>query len=353
MANLRKLAIASDSDVSSFSVYPSGRNRLKISGMFDQQGSFRALLRYETAAGGYDPPGLFQAEIRGAGHIVVMQTGAVIAELNRAQLVSDSQDVFHSGPVHQTLKAPIQRFAKVATSIAANAGYPQVDSAETRRYFEQLWLQTLQRVLLRARAGGHGGAFLLTSSAATGNLKVNHALPYNRVSRLMALAAGYGVAQQNVSTTLRADYTRQDADSIPADLYFDESIIEGEKDDAERALSEAIEFVSTLSRLDGLVLMSPDLSVRGFGVEIVAPEMKGEVTICRSPNTTKGKKANLERFGTRHRSMFRYCAANPGSLGFVLSEDGPVRAILPYGDRVLMWENIRLEPVGLDDLAFA
>lgn len=50
--------------------------------------------------------------------------------------------------------------------------------------------------------------------------------------------------------------------------------------------------------------------------------------------------------------MFRYCAANPGSLGFVLSDDGPVRAILCRRNKVLLWENIRLEPVNLDDLVF-
>lgn len=40
--------------------------------------------------------------------------------------------------------------------------------------------------------------------------------------------------------------------------------------------------------------------------------------------------------------MMRYCSSHPGALGFVVSQDGFVRAITRVGSKVVMWENIRV-----------
>ena len=40
--------------------------------------------------------------------------------------------------------------------------------------------------------------------------------------------------------------------------------------------------------------------------------------------------------------MMRCCAVNPGSVGFVISQDGDVRAMTQVGGQVVLWENIRL-----------
>jgi hypothetical protein len=38
--------------------------------------------------------------------------------------------------------------------------------------------------------------------------------------------------------------------------------------------------------------------------------------------------------------MMRYCAQTPGSVGFVISQDGDVRAITLVKGRLVMWESI-------------
>jgi len=53
-------------------------------------------------------------------------------------------------------------------------------------------------------------------------------------------------------------------------------------------------------------------------------------------------RARADAYGTRHRSMFNYCAAHSGSVGFVVSQDGDIRAITKVGTKLVMWENIRL-----------
>jgi len=47
-------------------------------------------------------------------------------------------------------------------------------------------------------------------------------------------------------------------------------------------------------------------------------------------------------YGTRHRTMMRFCFAHPDSLGFVISQDGEIRAMTRVKDRLVMWENLKV-----------
>jgi len=38
--------------------------------------------------------------------------------------------------------------------------------------------------------------------------------------------------------------------------------------------------------------------------------------------------------------MMRYCFAHPGTLGFVISRDGEIRAMTRVQGRLVMWENL-------------
>ena len=50
-----------------------------------------------------------------------------------------------------------------------------------------------------------------------------------------------------------------------------------------------------------------------------------------------------QTFATRYRSMMRYCFANANSIGFVVSQDGEVRAMTRVKDTMLFWPNVTLE----------
>jgi hypothetical protein len=39
--------------------------------------------------------------------------------------------------------------------------------------------------------------------------------------------------------------------------------------------------------------------------------------------------------------MMRYCYAVPGSVGFVISQDGEIRAMTRVGDDLVFWDSIR------------
>jgi hypothetical protein len=101
--------------------------------------------------------------------------------------------------------------------------------------------------------------------------------------------------------------------------------------------------MASLSRVDGLIWLDSRLRLQAFGVEIIVRKEPGRAFLAQNSQPTKAKELNLNLFGTRHRSMLRYCAANPRSVGFVVSQDGDVRAITRVDDRVVLWDNVRIQ----------
>lgn len=132
--------------------------------------------------------------------------------------------------------------------------------------------------------------------------------------------------------------------SVPVELYLDQAIFADEADDFRDEITGCVRFVSSLSCVDGLVLMTPDLSVMGFGVEIRSGKDVGVVYLsphARALSSTM-RAIDPNHYGTRHRSMMRYCMAHPKSVGFVISQDGEIRAMTRVGPRLVMWENLQV-----------
>ena len=94
-------------------------------------------------------------------------------------------------------------------------------------------------------------------------------------------------------------------------------------------ITGCVRFISSLSCVDGLILAAPDLSIKGFGVEIRTKKDPQRAFLSLQPTVNPKKLLSVDpsSYGTRHRSMMRYCFAHSGSLGFVISQDGEIRAM--------------------------
>jgi hypothetical protein len=131
---------------------------------------------------------------------------------------------------------------------------------------------------------------------------------------------------------------------MPIGLYLDKEIAENEEEDFRDEITGCVRFISSLSCVDGLVLAGPDLSIRGFGVEILTKKKLDSVYLVPGPSVLNKtlKKVDPNHYGTRHRTMMRYCFAHPDSIGFVISQDGEIRAMTRVKSRLLMWENLKV-----------
>lgn len=343
VGQLAKIAMAADPSSSCLGVYPDRKGSLKIWGLFDQQGGFQSLLSHE-AEGGWDPPGIIQTQILGLGHIIVTSGTAVIAELHGGILVEDTVDVFEGSIILKKLAAGFERrIAQIDAGLKERGYVFDPDYQSYKSLAMRQWIITIRRVLLRARAFGHGGAFLITDSDYGDRLRIKYGVCYDRIPTLFEnwVRCNYFA----VKSQLMHDGSEEDSENIDARHYLDSAISRDDADDAKNAITGAVGFVASLSRVDGLVLLDTNLVVHGFGCEIIA-QGDDNYTLFQANNSspTKGRLRRLypERFGTRHRSMLRYCSEDESSVGFVVSNDGPVRAISRSGKRVYFWDNVQL-----------
>jgi hypothetical protein len=133
-------------------------------------------------------------------------------------------------------------------------------------------------------------------------------------------------------------------DPVPANLVLEALLAETDADDREEEMTGAVKLVASLAAVDGLVLMTPVLSVAGFGVKIgSAPNVKTVYDGAGfSLRGTRARKIDPSQFGTRHGSMLRYCAQDKKALGIVVSQDGYVRLIMTVRNSLVFWDNVKL-----------
>lgn len=126
--------------------------------------------------------------------------------------------------------------------------------------------------------------------------------------------------------------------------YLEEQVSITEEIQSRNELKGAIRFVAFLICVDGLIVLNNNLEVRGFGAVIKAIKTPKYVYSPRTSvvNEIRLTKVSPDSFGTRHRSMFSYCWTNKGSIGFVISQDGDIRAIARVNNKLIMWGNIRV-----------
>jgi len=342
VANLIKISKASDPRTSSLAVYHDDKsNKQYLWGLIDHGIEYYEFSNYDSDQGP-ERPGLFQVGILGTGHLTVLIDYERIAELRIDKLVLNSLDVFYFGPVKQRLTPGIQTYLR-KTKASLPAPLRKLCSGwESSLIYD--WTSTLQRLLLRIQTFHHGGAFVIATQRVPTGLNIKYQLQYRRLQTAIATRARLTIRNRHFLEK-SSDYMETNADSLPMDFYLDESITANETRDNDNEVDGAIWFVSLLTRVDGLVLMDQNLSVKGFGVEITYDEEPEGVFMAGDRDGSRQllRRVDYNHYGTRHRSMMRYCANVPGSLGFVVSQDGDVRIMTQVHGRLVMWENIKLQ----------
>jgi hypothetical protein len=174
-------------------------------------------------------------------------------------------------------------------------------------------------------------------------LNPKYSLKYHRLADALYRASVLSIQHTSYSDVVYGKYLDKKADDLPMGLYLDESVSGNELRDTNDEVTGCVRFLASLSRVDGLIWLDFRLRLKAFGVEITVRDDPDRVFVAQNSQATETKKLNLNQYGTRHRSMLRYCAANPNSVGFVVSQDGDVRAITRSGNRVVLWDNVRIQ----------
>jgi len=345
VAALAKIAKAADPWTSSLAVYFGRGGDAYIWGLIDQTMHWNRMLVREGTA--YNPPGLINVAANGVADVSVYHESAFLARLQQDTIVESQNDVFWDGPVARRLEQWIIPFLKSIKKRVPRNIYARGSFWDGT--FAELWKGCLCRILIGIQRYSHGGAILLTDSAA--ELFPHYQISYDRLTKHMEELAVQQVALSDVRESLNFMTEFEEKDQIPVDLYSQEVVAEAEGEDLEDSLTGAVHFISSLACVDGLVQMKPDLTVTGYGVEIRTAKEVERVRVSLSPevNIRRSRIVDANNFGTRHRSMVRYCFAHPASLGFVVSQDGDIRAVMRVRKEVVMWDNLKVHLLWNED----
>jgi len=340
--NLVKLSKAVDPWSSTLAVDVDSAASLRIWGVIDQGVHHSTFVVQETEAGPR-MPGLFQATIEGVGEVAAYKDHAFLGRLRQDVLVTREIGVLQQGPVRDKLLPAIREFQRRAQEAVGTTTYKERGHWDVS--LEDEWISALCRVLIGIQRYGHGGAVLLTNSPAA--IEPRYAIKYPRLTEALDRLAVAQIRATSLRDLIRRDFGESASDEqehfMSSRLYLEEAVARNDLDESRCEITGAVRFLSSLGRVDGLVWLGQNLALNGFGVIIGAGRESDNVLRATNAVGTKTQWVDLNNLGTRHRSMIRQCAKDPSSVGFVISQDGDVRAITSIGGSVLVWENIRLQ----------
>jgi hypothetical protein len=247
---------------------------------------------------------------------VIAACGADLVTELRGGRVSDlTLDVFASSWLPALFAAERE---EIATAYRERGGDVIAENMQgaTRSAGQQM----VKRVLSIIRAAHHGGTVIFLPSSGEGvqHLSIKYAFqaqqPLSQFRRLMLAI----LSAQNTG-----DHT--DLDAL-AEL--------------EEALFELGQLIAQLADVDGAVVLNKRFELLGFGAEI-SSALPGLQDVRRALDL-EGERFVMERVdgvGTRHRSAYRMCAATPGALAIVVSQDGSVRFVTSHRGALTYWDH--------------
>jgi hypothetical protein len=338
---LSKLARAADPTVSSLAVYRDKKNKLFIWGMVDQEPRYTDHITFHAGMQ-TDRPGLFQATITGVGNISVYQNDLLVGSLEQNTLVEEYHDVLWSGPVHELLAGYLRSHLADLRAKSPEQTVPANFESELL----MRWLNAICRVLMSIRHYRHGGGLLITPQTTLDGLNVKYKIRYDRLLKSLRAMVEAQLAIVAGASSKPPEIALADIELGPNLLpYGGQRPIEHVLAERKNEVLGAVRFISSLSCVDGFVLLDRRMVVHGFGVEVRTDNLLSDIQVARDSlaNPKLFRQAELTQYGTRHRAMMRYCYDKPGSLGFVVSQDGDIRAMTRIADMLVLWENIDVQ----------
>ena len=102
------------------------------------------------------------------------------------------------------------------------------------------------------------------------------------------------------------------------------------------AVDQYANLLADLMSVDGAVVLTKQLAVVGFGIEVYAPQLVlPQVYRALDAAATQLRAEPADQGGTRHRAAYRLCRAEPESMAIVVSQDGGVRFVHAQADKVI------------------
>lgn len=296
------------------------------------------------------PPNCFTVSSFAPGSINVSSSGQVLCRLqNGALLESQFREMSDGciGSFFQDATTLLYKDICKKLKIKKYSTEADVNRHPSNRYF-----QTWENIIKLAREHHHGATFIVLPMG----LSDSTSYLYNKLSikyRLGSLSIWDKLIEEGVSRhnyykylfpdkisnkrlTMLTDSKNASAEDLKALISWEEQL-----EAKEELIAEFADFISSLSSVDGAVVLTKKFEVLGFGAEIIVEEtIRDKVRKSKDSMGAAYQEIPMTSYGTRHRSAMRLCSVLDDSMCFVISKDGPVRAIKKMRSEVYIWDNI-------------
>jgi hypothetical protein len=234
---------------------------------------------------------------------------------------------FAMGEFRPALPTPLSPRA-MGEQIAARVRGSGGDSAYEAWYLRE-YVRWLEYLLAEIGRRGHGGTAIFCPEAAWDRIGLQCQGGY-RISGDLSLS-------QIIRTRYRAELALRQAKDIGA--------VSSELVDIARCgehMRNRLAFVAQLATSDGALVVCEDFRPLAYATMLPAGDWPGPVIAGPDGYGHGGGVYDLLRHGMRHRSAAAFVGTHRELLGFVVSQDGPVRGFARgKGEALLVWSDCR------------
>lgn len=260
------------------------------------------------------------------GHVIVACGSHDVAELRGGHLSDFTLDVFQS----QWLPALFEPERQSLVADYLSSGRPPLDRSIAAALASHLARQMLKRVIATIRASHHGGTVIAGPPHCSTESFLQTKYPF----RDAPARRRYRALLLDILATVAE---REEPPADPEVYLFDPQGCAAELDEG---LFETSHLIAALAQVDGAVVLTKRFEVLGFGAEIAGSlPLIHDVRRALDLEAIGFSTEVVDEVGTRHRSAYRLCAAVPGTLAIVVSQDGGVRFVTHHHGAVTYWDH--------------
>lgn len=314
-----------------------GDKGMQIYGLVDVGLSLWEMARHQSIGAFASPDALIVTSSH-PGELNIFRGDKSLLRLRNGEMATSTSGLLYSGPIAQFFHRAADMCVDDACQLAEMA--LDKDDDGLMGAYESF----IEKVLLYTAELQHGGTILFVPDdfaqddpRLVGRASVKYVLNNSRPKEALV----HAMAARLQFNALEEKLLKQRSVS-KAELSELEDL-RAHKEYCEDAASDSARFIASLTTVDGAVILTDALRIIGFGAEVtVAFHGEDLVHVSQTADVTNLKEVRFDAHGTRHRSAFRFVGSTEPSVGFILSQDGGVKAVRKVGSKLIMWPNFEL-----------
>lgn len=319
-----QLAPATDSKKVIICIEPNDEDKLQIWGIIDTGSSWWDFNQDESWCGPL--PNVLTVSSQNPGELAVSRSGEILIQLKGGTIHIPLVNIFYDGPIFNFFYLAtadfVDDFRNEVMQTRRNAKVPE-------HYFPTSSTVTsiIERIIKKIHAIGHGGTLIVIPDSIS--------LDDPRLKQRIDIK--YPCQYDDLLEFIR-NYLMIRIDALQNKQQYSMELA------CQDYLSDAIDFVASLSGVDGAVVITDKLRLLGFGGEITVHNSQlVELKRALDSHGQETVPISIRSFGTRHRSAFRFCANYENAVAFVISQDGGVTAVKEVGPELIIWKDVQID----------